>query len=74
MIEILLQDLPTEIFRHYLFPYLDDIDIFRLGNAGDTRLKEICDNFVEIGKYWEGILLLIIYLELINDCKFYAIS
>lgn len=52
MIEILLQDLPTEIFRHYLFPYLDDIDIFRLGNAGDTRLKEICDNFVEIGKYW----------------------
>ena len=51
MVEILLQDLPTEIIRHYLFPYLDDIDIFRLGNTGDTRLKEICDNFVEIGKY-----------------------
>ena len=51
MVEILLQDLPTEIIRQYLFPYLDDIDIFRLGNTGDTRLKEICDNFVEIGKY-----------------------
>ena len=44
-------DLPTEIIRHCLFIYLDDIDIHRLGKTGNKRLKEICDNYVEIGKY-----------------------
>ena len=49
--ELFFQDLPIEIIRHHLFPYLDDIDIIRLGKTGDTRLKELCESFVEIGKY-----------------------
>ena len=44
-------DLPIEIIMHYLFPYLDDIDIFHLSKTGNSRLKELCDSYVNIGKY-----------------------
>ena len=44
-------DLPIEIIMHYLFPYLDDIDIFHLSKTGNSRLKELCDSYVKIGKY-----------------------
>ena len=43
-------DLPNEIIQDFIFKYLDDVDIYRLGTTGSTRLKEICENFVQIGK------------------------
>ena len=40
-----LLDLPTEIIRDYLFPHLDNVDLLRLWQTGNTRLKEIVKNY-----------------------------
>ena len=43
-------DLPNEIIQVYIFKYLEDVDIYTLGKTDSTRLKEICENTVQIGK------------------------
>ena len=43
-------DLPTEIIQSFIFKYLADIDVYRLGRSGNTRLKEISEDYVQIGK------------------------
>ena len=47
-----LSILPTEILRDFIFKYLSDVDVYRLGNCGDQRLKEICENFTQVGMLW----------------------
>ena len=47
-----LSILPTEILRDFIFKYLSDVDVYRLGNCGDQRLKEICENFTQVGRLW----------------------
>lgn len=46
-----LAELPVEIFHNGIFRYIDDIDIFNLGKTGSQRLKEIAEDFVQIGKF-----------------------
>ena len=44
-------DLPTEIIQTFIFKYLDDIDIYNLGEAGSKRLKEISQGTIaQLGK------------------------
>ena len=48
-------DLPTEIIQKYVFKYLADIDIYNLGNTGNIRLKQISEDYVQLGKSCERI-------------------
>ena len=43
-------DLPPEIFHHEIFQYIDDFDVYNFGNAGSKRLKQICEDYVQLGK------------------------
>ena len=48
--EITIDDLPTEIIQDYLFKYLHDTDIYNLSQTGSMRLKEVSENFIQLGK------------------------
>ena len=50
-VETTIEDLPTEILQDYLFKYLHDTDIYNLGQTGSLRLREISENFIQLGKY-----------------------
>ena len=56
-------DLPTEIFITAIFKYLNNIDIYHLGESGSKRLKGISEYIVgNLGKFFnlfEIILCLI---------------
>ena len=41
-------DLPMEIFD-FIFTFLDHMDIYRLGETGNERLKNISDIYAQIG-------------------------
>ena len=43
--------LPNEVIQNFIFTYLEDIDIYKLGQTGNYRLKELCEHNVKIGKY-----------------------
>ena len=45
-----ISDLPNEVLQMHIFRYLDDVDIYNLGLAGNTRLKEISHDHVK-GKF-----------------------
>ena len=49
--ETTLDELPTEILHDYLFQYLHDTDIYNLSQTGSSRLKEVSENFIQLGKY-----------------------
>lgn len=51
--ETTIDDLPTEILQDYLFKYLHDTDIYNLSQTGSSRLKEVSENFIQLGKYFE---------------------
>ena len=42
--------LPIEIIQDFIFEYLADIDIYNLGQAGNKRIKEICEHYIKIGR------------------------
>ena len=44
-------DLPTEIIQSFIFKYLADVDVYNLGRTGNSRLKEISEDYVQIGKF-----------------------
>ena len=46
-----IEDLPAEILQDYLFQYLHDTDIYNLSQTGSLRLKEISENFIQLGEY-----------------------
>ena len=46
-------DLPVEIFRNHLFRYLSNIDIYNIGQTGNTKLQEISEACVQLGKVWQ---------------------
>ena len=46
-----IEDLPAEIIQDYLFQYLDDTDIYNISQTGSLRLKEVSENFIQLGKY-----------------------
>ena len=46
-----IEDLPAEIIQDYLFKYLHDTDIYNLSQTGSLRLKEVSENFIQLGKY-----------------------
>ena len=64
---IMLEDLPTEIIQDYLFKYLEDTDIYRLGQTGSQRLLELSESFIQLGMYITVFMgmanLLIAYIE-----------
>ena len=43
--------LPNEVIQNFIFKYLEDVDIYKLGQTGNYRLKEMCEHYVQIGKY-----------------------
>ena len=45
-----IQDLPPEILQNNVFKHLDGLDIYNLGNAGSTKLKDISEDYVQLGK------------------------
>ena len=53
--EITIDDLPTEIIQDYLFKYLHDTDIYNLSQTGSARLKDVSENFIQLGKYFEPL-------------------
>ena len=46
-----IEDLPAEIIQDYLFQYLDDTDIYNISQTGSLRLKEVSENFIQLGEY-----------------------
>ena len=46
-----IEDLPAEIIQDYLFQYLDDTDIYNISQSGSLRLKEVSENFIQLGEY-----------------------
>ena len=46
-----IEDLPAEIIQDYLFQYLHDTDIYNLSQTGSLRLKEVSENFIQLGEY-----------------------
>ena len=50
-------DLPTELFYSWIFRYLDEADIYNLGEAGSQRLKQISEGSVKLGQYSKTSLL-----------------
>ena len=43
-------ELPNEIIRDFLFKYLETIEIFILGEAGNQRLKELSQEYLGYSK------------------------
>ena len=43
-------DLPNEIIRDFLFKYLEVVEIFILGEAGNHRLKELSQEYLGYSK------------------------
>ena len=43
-------DLPNEIIRDILFKYLETVEIFILGEAGNQRLKELSQEYLGYSK------------------------
>ena len=50
--EATIEDLPTEIIQDKLFQYLHDTDIYNLSQTGSLRLKEVSENFIQLGEYF----------------------
>ena len=48
-----IMDMPAEVLQTHIFRYLDDIDIYNLGMAGNQSLKEISTDYVQLGKHLE---------------------
>ena len=53
--------LPSEVLQTHIFRYLSDIDIYNLGMMGNKRLREVAEDYVQLGTY------------LINDIYGYGI-
>ena len=51
---IQISQLPTEILQTFIFKCLDDIDVWSLGQAGDTRLREITEQYLDMMKITVG--------------------
>ena len=45
-----LLDLPNEILRDVLFKHLEHIDVFSLGETGNTRLKYLAEDYLGYSK------------------------
>ena len=43
-----ISQIPTEVLQTFIFKYLDDIDVWSLGQAGDTRLREITEQYLDM--------------------------
>ena len=43
-------ELPNEIIRDFLFKYLETIEIFILGEAGNQRLRELSQEYLGYSK------------------------
>ena len=61
MTKIVLSDLPDVPLR-VIFKYLSDLDIYNLGQAGNSHLYDIASRHIELGKldylyYFVSILI-----------------
>ena len=74
---IQISQIPTEVLQTFIFKYLDDIDIWSLGQAGDTRLKEIAEQYLDMLEVSVGnnytINLTVIFDILCNILSIYVV-
>ena len=45
-----IHDLPSSIFHKYIFPRLNDGDVYNFGRALNKELKKISDEYVLLGR------------------------
>ena len=43
-----IQHLPSEVITHYIFKYLDEVDIYNVGQTGSKFLMEASEQMVKL--------------------------